>query len=805
MSAAATLETADFARAMAPVARELLGEPSEENERELRFGSHGSLVIYRDKGTWHDFEASAGGGVIAFVQEHKRTDKRGAVAWLQERGHIPSVAPAKPRIVAAYNYSDEDGVPLFQVRRMEPKNFIQAKADGAGGWICKKDCMKGVRLVLYHLPALIAAVAAGQTIHVAEGEKGVHAIEALGLVGTCSPGGVGKWRSEYNAFLTGADVVILSDNDPQAINKADGAPRWHPDGRPVLPGQDHAADVFKHLSGIAAKVRVLMLPDLPLKGDVADWVAAGGTADALMKLTARIGSNGHAAEGFAPFVNGHDTTEEKAPAGLTDMLDHPDMSVLRLNRRPPPVLDLNVFGPRWAAWITTTAAASACPVDYVASPLLASASALIGNSRWPEAWSGWFEPPHLWVCGVGDSGGGKSPGADVLLRDVVPTLERRMSVDHPEKLRAWVSASEIDKAARERWEGDVREAFKKKTPPPMPPEAAAQHKPETPRLRQNDVTVEKVATLLATAAPKGLMIHRDELLGWVAGMDAYHDSGRAFWIEAYGGRPYRVERQKNPEPIDVPHLVVAAFGGTQPAKIAALLKDPDDGLLGRIIWFWPDPVPFKRGKAAPGVPWAIEALDHLRRLDLSPATPDGPSRPILVPLHESLHADMVTFALEMQARQQEAGGLMQSAYAKARGLVLRLSLVLTYLQWVGERPDAPPPAQITPAGFAAAAHLVADYLMPMAERVYGDSANSKDDRDAATLARWIMKTKAREVHVRTMQREVRLPGLATAADIHAAAEVLQEAGWLVPPKLGAFQQRARAAYPVNSRIFEVNP
>jgi hypothetical protein len=174
-----------------------------------------------------------------------------------------------------------------------------------------------------------------------------------------------------------------------------------------------------------------------------------------------------------------------------------------------------------------------------------------------------------------------------------------------------------------------------------------------------------------------------------------------------------------------------------------------------------------------------------------------------VPLHESLHADMVAFAQEMQALQQEAGGLMQSAYAKARGLVLRLSLVLTYLQWVGERADAPPPAQITPAGFAAAAHLVADYLMPMAERVYGDSANSKDDRDAATLARWIMKTKVHEVHVRTMQRSVRLPGLATAADIHAAAEVLQEAGWLVPPKPGAFQQRARAAYRVNSRIFEV--
>jgi chromosome partitioning protein len=228
-------------------------------------------------------------------------------------------------------------------------------------------------------------------------------------------------------------------------------------------------------------------------------------------------------------------------------------------------------------------------------------------------------------------------------------------------------------------------------------------------------------------------------------------------------------------------------------------------LLSRIIWFWPEPVPFKRGSAAPNIPWAIEALDHLRRLELSPATPDEPARPVLVRLHETLHADMVTFAQEMQARQQEAGGLLQSAYAKARGLLLRLSLVMTYLQWVGDHPNAPPPAQITPTGFAAAAYLIADYLMPMAERVYGDAANSKEDRNIMTLARWIMKTRPAEVHVRKVQREVRLPGLSIAADIHAAAEGLQEAGWLMPPKPGAFQQRARLAYPVNPRIFEATP
>ena len=52
----------------------------------------------------------------------------------------------------------------------------------------------------------------------------------------------------------------------------------------MLPGQDHAGDVARNLSGIASQVRVIMLPDLPLKGDVADWIAAGGTATSLAEL-----------------------------------------------------------------------------------------------------------------------------------------------------------------------------------------------------------------------------------------------------------------------------------------------------------------------------------------------------------------------------------------------------------------------------------------------------------------------------------------------------------------------------------------
>ena len=97
----------------------------------------------------------------------------------------------------------------------------------------------------------------------------------------------------------------------------------------------------------------------------------------------------------------------------------------------------------------------------------------------------------------------------------------------------------------------------------------------------------------------------------------------------------------------------------------------------------------------------------------------------------------------------------------------------------------------------------------MADRVYGDAAASPRDRNAATLARWIIRQREQEerpseVSVRQLQRGVRLPGLTTAEIIHDAAGTLVEADWLTkpPPSVG---HRGRSAYPINPRVWEAAP
>jgi hypothetical protein len=496
----------------------------------------------------------------------------------------------------------------------------------------------------------------------------------------------------------------------------------------------------------------------------------------------------------------HHRTNNGATAGSD--WNEPDMGVLRLRQRDPPRLPIEVFGDAWSRWITDAAIAASCPPDYVALPLLASASTLIGHARWAQATEGWSEPPHLWCASVGDSGAGKSPGADCLMREVLPEIEHRMIGDFPDRLKEWQAEVEFIKAREDVWKKDQRDAIKKDTaPPPCPPRTIdIEQEPQRPRLRQTDVTIEKVALIVATAALKGVLITRDELAGWLIGMGVYNPAGREFWIEAYGGRPYLADRVKHKIPIDIPRLAVAVCGGTQPEKLAKLMVDADDGLLARFQWAWPEPIPFELGRKTPRAAWAIKAFDQLRELDLQPSA-RGP-RPVIVPLTADGEQLIETFGREMQARQDETGGLLRSAFGKARGTALRTSIVLEHLWWCAKDGMDLPPAEISTKAFVAAAVLVSDYFMPMAERVYGDAGATATERMAATLARWIVRERPDEVHIRHLQREVRLPGLRTAEQIKKAAEALIDADWLSPPIKTVFgQPRSRAAYAINPRLY----
>lgn len=167
--------------------------------------------------------------------------------------------PEKMELDTTYDYVDADGELVMQVLRYRTekgKTFRQRVPDGRGGWSWSTSALE-VR-PLYRLPEVLAAVDAGQPVWVVEGEKDADALVALGHAATCNPMGAdngtgSKWRPEHTAWLAGAKVRVVMDNDTA--------------------GQVHAGYVAEQLRSAGAKVKLCRPPDG--HKDVADMVAAG--------------------------------------------------------------------------------------------------------------------------------------------------------------------------------------------------------------------------------------------------------------------------------------------------------------------------------------------------------------------------------------------------------------------------------------------------------------------------------------------------------------------------------------------------
>jgi hypothetical protein len=188
--------------------------------------------------------------------------KGGAVELARLIGSDITAYRASARVVACYDYRDERGNLLYQVERLEPKSFRQRRPRGAGGWTYR---LGEVRRVLYRLPELLAADPIAP-VFVVEGEKDADRLASIGLVATTNAGGAGKWRDSYSKALSARNVLLLADNDD--------------------PGRKHAEVVAQSIRGVSASVKPLELPGLPAKGDVSDWLDAGGTSAELLKLAA---------------------------------------------------------------------------------------------------------------------------------------------------------------------------------------------------------------------------------------------------------------------------------------------------------------------------------------------------------------------------------------------------------------------------------------------------------------------------------------------------------------------------------------
>jgi putative DNA primase/helicase len=304
-----------------------------------------------------------------------------------------------------------------------------------------------------------------------------------------------------------------------------------------------------------------------------------------------------------------------------------------------------------------------------------------------------------------------------------------------------------------------------------------------------DPTIEKLGELL-NQNPAGLLLLRDELTGWLKGLEKPgRESDRAFYIEAWDGLGrYEIDRVGRGS-ISVEALTVSIFGTIQPGRlrsyIAAAVDQTaeDDGMLQRFqVVVWPDfPagwVNVDRWPDRPARQRAFSVFEAVSRID-GPRPSDGDVPAIrFTPEAQDLF-DAWRTELERRLRSEEFAQTpaFESHVAKFRKLMPALALILHVAQILAESPSVS--CVSAPVGLESAkksAGLV-DFFEAHARRIYWPELG-RLTQPMLALEEKIQTGAVRDGHpVRDVRRH-QWSGLRTQAEVEAAIAGLAALDWV---------------------------
>ena len=282
--------------------------------------------------------------------------------------------------------------------------------------------------------------------------------------------------------------------------------------------------------------------------------------------------------------------------------------------------------------------------------------------------------------------------------------------------------------------------------------------------------------------------------------DRYGGEGgdRAFYLELFGGRSYRLDRVKDGS-IDIPHMAVSILGTIQPDRLNRLVLSGDnDGLACRFMYAWPEARTKKKPGAKPDTEALLRVFKRLGDLDafnVVQVSDEG------VALFEKWWAG------PHDAATKAASGMLAEAYGKMNGGTLRLALVFEYLTWASSDNTVTEPRRVMAASISAAIDFVELWAKPMARRVFAEASVPHADRNAAVLARYLMREKPETINARHLRltKKSALPGIRDAKVMDEACTALCDAGWLRPSFTRAGEAKGRKAksYEVNPRVAQI--
>ncbi len=266
----------DILRDVAGIPDEILGQDRREHPCPKCGGNTRCRLLDRDKGAVfcnHCFNEK-NGDFIAAVQHFRSVDLPESLRLIggylgidptsNPLGPAESGKTAPKKLVGTWQYVKLDGTPCYRVKRFEwvengepKKSFFQERFAG-GQWLTG---LKDIEPVPYNWAAI--SESPRTPAYIVEGEKCADALISIRIRATTASGGSNSKLDWSKFILDRQQVVIIPDNDK--------------------PGYEYALRVADQLHE-GHEVKVVFLPGLAPKGDIADWIAAGGTREELVRI-----------------------------------------------------------------------------------------------------------------------------------------------------------------------------------------------------------------------------------------------------------------------------------------------------------------------------------------------------------------------------------------------------------------------------------------------------------------------------------------------------------------------------------------
>ncbi len=346
-------------------------------------------------------------------------------------------------------------------------------------------------------------------------------------------------------------------------------------------------------------------------------------------------------------------------------------------------------------WIADIAERMQCPSDYPAVAAMVGLAAVVGRQLGirPKAYDDWTVVPNLWGCVVGRPALLKTPALQEPLR-MIGALEARAREEHEDVQKACAA----QKLIHEAMDKDTRSRLGKavKSQDNALAQALAAEIVETPqaparrRYLTQDATIEKLGELLRDN-PRGVLIYRDELVGFLRSMDQEGREGsRAFFLEAWNGSGSYTFDRIGRGTVELEAACVSIIGAIQPGPLRDYMLGAivggagDDGMVQRFqLAVWPDAGRewvnvdrWPNTEARQAARAIFQRLDTLDPLAIGAQQADDDPMPWLRFDHpaQTIFNDWRE-RLETRLRQDDLHPAMESHLAKFRSLVPSLALL----------------------------------------------------------------------------------------------------------------------------------